>query len=125
MRLCDVAVAIDGAILVGEDQPDLLIDRAFAADLLSDVLALTDERTTLVTGMINPQVMRVAEILNITAIIFVRGKVPPASLVEYAVELGIPLITTKKTMFETCGVMYSHGVRPCRSRAVCEMRENG
>ena len=123
MKLNELAAEIQGSILVGEDQKDLVIDRAFAADLLSDVLALTEEQTTLVTGMVNPQVMRVAEILNVTAVIFVRGKVPPPSLVEYAVKLGIPLVATKKTMFETCGLMYANGIRACRSRSVCEMND--
>jgi hypothetical protein len=120
VKLIELAQAIEGSILVGADQPDLLIDRAFAADLLSDVLALTDERTTLITGMVNPQVMRVAEILNVTAVIFVRGKVPPQSLLTYAKELNIPLVTTKMTMFETCGRMYANKVRPCRTVAGSE-----
>jgi len=123
MKLSELAKMINGSILVGRDQPDLVIDRAFAADLLSDVLALTEEQTTLVTGMINPQVMRVAEILNVTAVIFVRGKVPPQALIEYATKLDIPLVATKKTMFEACGLMYANGVRPCRSRSVCEMSD--
>jgi hypothetical protein len=121
MRLIDLAETIEGTIHVGADQADRIIDLAFAADLLSDVLALTEEQTALVTGMTNPQVMRVAEILNITAVILVRGKVPPAALTEYAEQLGVPLLSTKKTMFETCGLMYSRGVRPCRSKAVSEM----
>jgi len=121
MKLQDVAKAIDGDILVGQDQLDLMVDRAFAADLLSDVLALTEERTALVTGMTNPQVMRVAEILNIIAVIFVRGKTPPDSLLEYARRLHIPVVTTRKTMFETCGLMYAGGARACRSKAVSDM----
>ena len=121
MKLTDLAKAISASILVGEDQPDLVIDRAFAADLLSDVLALTEEQTTLVTGMVNPQVMRVAEILNITAVVFVRGKMPPASLLEYAAQLNIPILATKKTMFETCGLMHANGIRPCQSRSASEM----
>lgn len=116
MRLRDLAEVIDGTIVVGQDQPDVLIDRAFAADLLSDVLALTEEQTALVTGMTNPQVMRVAEILNVLAVILVRGKQPPPKLVEYAKQLQIPLVTTRRTMFETCGLMYANGVRPCRTR---------
>jgi hypothetical protein len=124
MKLTELAAVIDGSILVGKYQPDLVIDRAFAADLLSDVLALTEEQTTLVTGMINPQVMRVAEILNVTAVIFVCGKTPPTSLVDYAVKLNIPLVSTKKTMFETCGLMYANGIRACRSRSVCEMTDS-
>jgi predicted transcriptional regulator len=120
MRLRDLAEVIDGAIVIGQDQPDLLIDRAFAADLLSDVLALTEEQTALVTGMTNPQVMRVAEILNVMAVILVRGKQPPVKLIEYAKQLQIPLLTTKRTMFETCGLMYANGVRPCRTKSLSE-----
>lgn len=123
MKLNELAAAINGSILVGEDQPDLVIDRAFAADLLSDVLALTEEQTTLVTGMINLQVMRVAEILNIVAIILVRGKVLPPTLVEYAAKSNIPLVATEKTMFETCGLMYANGVRACRIRSASEMSD--
>jgi len=121
MRLEDVARSIDGEIVVGQEQLDLIVDRAFAADLLSDVLALTEERTALITGMTNPQVMRVAEILNIIAVVFVRGKTPPSALIEYAERLGIPIVTTKKTMFETCGLMFAEGVRACRSKAVSDI----
>jgi len=125
MKLTELARVIEGTIHVGAEQTELLVDRAFAADLLSDVLALTEEQTALVTGMTNPQVMRVAEILNITAVILVRGKIPPPALLEYAEQLGVPLVSTKKTMFETCGLMYSNGVHPCRSKAVSEMQGHG
>ena len=118
MRLEEVARLVEGEFLEGEDKGGTIIDRAYAADLLSDVLALTEERTTLITGTISPQVIRVADILNVIAIIFVRGKRPSPELVEYAQELGIPLVFTKKTMFETCGLLYTHGVRPCKNRPV-------
>jgi len=116
MKLHELATVIEGTIVMGGESPDVVIDRAFAADLLSDVLALTEERTTLVTGMVNPQVMRVVEILNVTAVIVVRGKVPPPSMLDYAERLSVPIVTTSKTMFETCGLMYAHGVRACRTK---------
>ena len=46
MLLRDVAKVVEGDILAGENNGDLVIDRAYAVDLLSDILALTDERTT-------------------------------------------------------------------------------
>jgi len=125
MRLDELASVIGGDTLVQGTRENPEIGYAFAADLLSDVLALTEgeDRTTLVTGMISPQVMRVADILGIAAIVVVRGKTPPPSMIEYATELGMPLLTTKKTMFETCGVMYANGVRPCRIRPVHKTRD--
>jgi len=124
MKLEEVARVIDGKILIGEEKKDLEIDKAYAADLLSDVLALTEESTTLITGTVSPQVIRVAEILNIPAIIFVRGKKPTQKILEYAKEAGIPIIATNKTMFETCGILYSSGVRPCRNRPATNIHDD-
>jgi len=118
MKLAEVTELLDGEILEGVDASEMIIDRAYAADLLSDVLALTDERTTLITGTISPQVIRVADILNVVAIIFVRGKRPPQSVVTYAQRVGIPVMCTKMTMFESCGLLYANGVRSCKNRPV-------
>jgi predicted transcriptional regulator len=117
MKLGNVTELLDGTLLEGVDKQGIEIDRAYAADLLSDVLALTEERTTLITGTISPQVIRVADILNVIAIIFVRGKRPQQAVIDYAQRLEIPVIATRKTMFETCGLLYENGVRPCKNRS--------
>ena len=83
------------------------------ADLMSDVLAFTHEGTLLMTGLTNPQVVRTAEMAGITAIVFVRGKVPPPETVTLAEEKGIPLLASKYTMFETCGRLYKAGLPGC------------
>ncbi len=122
MRLEEVVHLVNGEYLIGEEKGDIPIDHAYAADLLSDVLALTEEQTTLITGTVSPQVIRVADILDITAVIFVRGRRPAQNLIDYAKCLGVPLVTTEKTMFETCGLLYTHGVRPCKSHPVCQLK---
>ncbi len=120
MKFSDVSILLEGQILFDASAGSDVIDKAYAADLLSDVLALTEERTTLITGTISPQVIRVAEILNIIAIIFVRGKRPSQEIIDYAQRLDIPMLTTRKTMFETCGLLYANGVRPCKNRTADE-----
>ena len=112
MKLHELEEVIDGDVLVSPEK-DIEIDCAYCADLLSDVLALTKGKTTLITGLINPQVVRVAEILNIVAVIFVRGKRPAKPIIKYAQERGIPIVATEMTMFETCGLMFAHGVKGC------------
>ena len=124
MRLSDLSKAIEGTILVSPEE-DVEIDCAYCADLLSDVLALTEGRTTLITGLVNPQVIRVAEILNVVAVVFVRGKRPAKSAIDYAQELGIPIVTTEKTMFETCGLMFSYGVEGCAVQPVPTSTRSG
>ena len=67
----------------------------------------------LFTGLVNPQAVRTAEMADIKAIVFVRGKEPPPETVELAREKGIPLVTTAYPMFEACGRLYEAGLRSC------------
>ena len=83
------------------------------ADLMSDVLAFTQEGTLLMTGLTNPQVVRTAEMASVKAVVFVRGKLPPAETIALAEEKGIPLLASKYTMFETCGRLYKAGLPSC------------
>jgi len=118
MKIREIVTLLNGKLLTGENKQDLELNKAYAADLLSDVLALTEERTMLITGTTSLQVIRVAELLDIPAIIFVRGKLSPRQPTESIKKLNIPIIVTSLTMFETCGLLYSKGVRPCKNRPV-------
>jgi len=83
------------------------------SDLMSDVLAFTHEGTLMMTGLINPQVVRTADLAGIVAIVFVRGKLPPPETVALAEEKDIPLLASRYTMFETCGRLYQAGMASC------------
>ena len=113
MTLRDVAKRLNAEILVCEDGCDVEVKTAFAADLLSDVLAYAKEGTLLVTGITNPQVIRTAEMLELIGILVVRGKKPDAETVKLAKTKGIPLMVTKYIMFESCGRLYQDGVVGC------------
>lgn len=86
---------------------------ACGADLMSDVLAFTHAGTLLLTGLTNPQVIRTAEMAGISAIVFVRSKVPPPETVALAREKRIPLLATRFTLYETCGRLYQAGLPGC------------
>lgn len=105
---------IEGKVLTGEEKLDEIdIKKAFAADLMSDVLAMvtSDERdVVLITGVTNPQIIRTAEILDIPMIIVCRGKVVPKDVIDLAKEKGIILVSTEKIVFEVSGILYSHGI---------------
>jgi len=89
------------------------------ADLMSDVLASVQPHAILLTGLCNPQVVRTAQMADVTAIVLVRGKTPPLETVELATLENIPLITTPFGMFETCGRLYLAGV-PSLERTVAD-----
>ncbi|MDF9409078.1 hypothetical protein L7E55_12025 [Pelotomaculum isophthalicicum JI] len=85
-------------------------DTACGADLLSDVLAHSKEKTVLLTGLINPQVIRTAEIIDLIGVIFIRGKVPSQEIVDLAEAKDIPLLCTVYPMYESCGLLYQAGL---------------
>ena len=89
------------------------VHTAFAADLMSDVLAFADAGCLLLTGLTNPQVVRTADVGGLTAIVFVRGKTPSQEAAEMAKELDIPLFSTPHTLFEACGLLFAKGLKPC------------
>lgn len=95
-----------------EIEEELIIKNACGADLMSDVLAFSREKTMLLTGLTNPQVVRTAEMIGIQAIIFVRGKKPLPETVSLAKKLKILLYTTEKPLFEACGLLYKNGIGP-------------
>ncbi|MHB0857538.1 MAG: DRTGG domain-containing protein [Anaerolineae bacterium] len=113
MTLQEVLAIIDGKAISQEIDPGMQVDMACGADLMSDVLAFTHAGTLLLTGLTNPQVIRTAEMAGIRAVVFVRGKFPPAETVALAAEMGIPLVASRYTMYETCGRLYQAGLKGC------------
>ena len=113
MKLRQVLSIIDGKAISKAIDLDQEVQMGCGADLMSDVLAFSREGAILMTGLTNPQVVRTADLAGITAIVFVRGKLPPPETIALAEEKGIPLLASKYTMFETCGRLYQAGLPGC------------
>jgi predicted transcriptional regulator len=114
MTLKEIKEILQGEALCGEELLDSTqIEKAFAADLLSDVLAYAKEGTLLVTGITNQQVVRTVEMLELRGIVFVRGKKPDTETINLARSKNIPMLTTRYIMFETCGRLYQCGLTGC------------
>ncbi|MFP4016839.1 MAG: hypothetical protein ACLFUI_07375 [Halanaerobiales bacterium] len=117
MKLADVINLLELEELVEGDH-EFEVSTACGADLMSDVLAFSQEKTLLLTGLTNPQVVRTAEITDIKIIIFVRGKRPPVDTIELAKEQGIALYLSAKPLFECCGLLYNNGLKSEKIREI-------
>jgi predicted transcriptional regulator len=113
MTLSEILSIVEGKPISKQVDLNLEVRMGCGADLMSDVLAFTHEDTLLMTGLTNLQVVRTAEMAGITAIIFVRGKLPSPETIALAEEKHIPLLASKYTMFETCGRLYAAGLPSC------------
>ena len=84
---------------------------AYASDMMSDVLAFVTDQTVQLTGLVNEQVIRTAAMLDMHCIIIVRGKQPTPGMVQLARQNGIALMATGFNLFNSCGRLYSSGMR--------------
>jgi predicted transcriptional regulator len=114
MKLREIQDILNAEVITGETNLEKEIQYAFAADLLSDVLALSrGPGALLITGIVHPQVIYAGNTIDLGAIIFVRGKRPNEATLQLAIENHIPLLTTRYIMFEACGRLYQLGMRAC------------
>ncbi len=113
MTLEGVKDILEAEVLYGSEYLGQEVTMVSASDLLSDVLAFTRPGSLLLTGLINPQVIRTAEVVELSAICFVRGKIPTEATIELAKEKEIPLLCTKLPMYETSGKLYRCGLAGC------------
>jgi len=114
LKLHVVKEILNAEVLAGADRLDLEIAMACGADLMSDVLALTKAGSLLLTGLTNTQMVTTAHVLDIAAIVVVRGKTPCGETIDAAREHNIPLLATKYTLFEAAGRLYAQGLAACR-----------
>jgi predicted transcriptional regulator len=112
MTVREIAAVLDAQWLCCQEEGDRVIHTAFASDMMSDVLAYVQEDTLLLTGLVNSQAIRTAEMLDLPCVVFVRGKNPHMDAIARARQLGMPALSTQYTMFEACGRLYNAGLRP-------------
>lgn len=111
MEFEDIKRILSAEVLV-EATEKIEILTGCGADLMSDVLAFSKEKTVLLTGLTNPQVIRTAEMIDLVMVVFVRGKTPPDETIKLAKEKKVPLLVTDKPLYESCGLLYEAGLRP-------------
>jgi len=111
MTLEEIRRILNCEVLSGDEDLEQEVFAGCGADLMSDVLAFAKPGAVLLTGLTNVQAVRTADVADIKAIVFVRGKLPDRETVELARAKGIPLLATRMTMFEACGRLWVAGLR--------------
>ena len=110
MKIQQIQELTDATVACGNDKLGHEVQCAFASDLMSDVLAFVKDQAVLLTGLMNQQVVRTAEMMDILCIIFVRGKEPAPEVVELAREKDLAVMTTTHRMFTACGLLFQSGL---------------
>lgn len=113
MRTIDIQKILDGQLICQSSDHEAKIEHAFASDLMSDVLALDNEvsNIALITGLINTQTIRTAEMADIKLIIVCRNKVISNDMKELAKQNDIAIIECPYTMFKTSALLFNSGIQ--------------
>ena len=89
MKINEMTALLSGEARTAAAHADAEITSAYAGDMLSDVLALGSQPDVLLTGLLNPQVIRTAEMLDTACVVF---------------------LTSPLEMYDACGILHQHGV---------------
>lgn len=109
MKVTEIIKILKAEVICGNDF-GLEIHTACGSDMMSDALAFVKDQGMLLTGLMNTQTVRTAEMLDMKCIAFVRGKSPTEDLIRLAKDRDIMLLTTKYRMFTACGKLYAAGL---------------
>ena len=110
MKISTIKDLLEAEVICCEDKLDAHVYSACGSDMMSDVLAYVKDQAVLLTGLVNSQVIRTAEMMDMVCVVFVRSKLPNDEMIELARESGIVVMTTNKRMYEACGLLYSEGL---------------
>lgn len=110
MKISEIQERLGAELLCGEDRLYEEVKAACCSDMMSDVLAFVKDQGVLITGLLNSQVIRTANMMDMVCVVFVRGKVPTEEIRELAKECGIVLMRSSLRAYEACGVLYSAGL---------------
>lgn len=113
LTLDEIKAVLKARVLCCDDKTSSKAFTACGCDLMSDVLAFTKPGSILLTGLTNSQVVRTAEMLDLTGVVFVRDKHPDAATIQLAKDCGIPLLSSPYPLYESCGMLFALGLKGC------------
>jgi len=112
IRIGDIAELLGARVLTLDLDLSREVERAFASDLMSDVLTGDYHKTVLITGLSNLQSIRTAEMSDIQEVIVGRGKEVSREMIELARENDIVLISCSYSLYKISGLLYKAGIKP-------------
>lgn len=110
MKISEIRNLLSADVLCGEEMMDCEVTSACCCDMMSDVLAYVKDQGVLLTGLINTQVVRTANMMDMICIVFVRNKAPTPEIIELARESGIVVMRSASRAYEASGLLYHAGL---------------
>ena len=111
MKISTIATLLNAQVHSCQDLLDAEVYEACGSDMMSDVLAYVKNQAVLLSGLVNAQVVKTADMMDMRCVVLVRNKVPTPDMIALAEESGIVLLSTSIRMYEACGILYVNGLK--------------
>ncbi len=106
MKTTEIVKALNLKVYSGKDALDKEVKGGYVSDLLSDVMGNANEGQVWITLQTHKNIMAVASLKDLPAIILVNGLKPEADTLLKSEEEGLPLLGTELDTFTICGRLY-------------------
>jgi hypothetical protein len=113
MTIEDIVKILGATVITVSDSSGITIKSACSADMMSSVLYYHTPDSLLITSLLQPQVIRTAEIAGIKSIVFILDKKPDISIIKLAEQKKILLLCTPYCMYTASGKLYEAGLPGC------------
>lgn len=107
MKVRDIIKELNLEVCCGEEGLDRDVVGGYTSDLLSDVMGNSQEAQIWITIQTHKNIMAIASLKDLAAIVLVKGFKPDEDTVEQSKKEGIPILSTKEEAFEITGKIYS------------------
>lgn len=112
MNVQEIIALTNARVVAGNGASTGEILRAYSSDLMSDVLTLDTDQLLLISGLANVQLIRTAEMAEITAVLLVRGKKTTPDMIDMADKAGLVILESPFSLFRASGVLFTNGLCP-------------
>jgi predicted transcriptional regulator len=106
MKVCDIKEALNLTLFSGVSGLQNEVSGGYVSDLLSDVMGHADEGQIWMTLQTHKNIMAVASLKDMAAIILVKGFKPDAETIAHSDAEQIPVLGTTLETFEVAGLLY-------------------
>jgi predicted transcriptional regulator len=107
MQVTDIIAILNLKIFGGSQGLDHEITGGYTSDLLSDVMGHADAGKIWITLQTHKNVIAIASLKELAAVILIKGMQPDADMLAQAEEEGIPVLGTNDQAFETTGKLFN------------------
>lgn len=110
MLLKDIVKKLNLSVRCCEDNLDRDVTGGCVSDMLSNVIANGKKGDVWITIQVHVNIIAVAVLKELAAVIIVQGREPADDTIQKAKEENVPILVSQNSAFEVAGKIYELGI---------------